>query len=535
MGFKAKIIDSGIAEIRKQIQADLSPFGRTTKAQKAERKKAALADFQFFARTYFPHYCTSAPSLMHREFFEKFQAMILEAQKTGVGAKDAEAAPRGNAKSTISGLFLPLWCIAGKHRRFVAMISDSTDQANEFLEFVKAELEVNERLAEDFPEICGMGSKWAVGHITTKNGVKVRCWGRGKRLRGARAGSRRPDLVIVDDLEDDEGVNSPDQRRKLDSWFFKALMKAGAKYTVFIVVGTILHYDSLLARLLKQPGWTGKKYKAVIAWSPSPRWEEWEGIFSNPANDDAEKDADQFFAANENEMLAGTKVLWPEVEDYYFLMKMRVSDGPAFFDSEKQNEPINPDDCLFQESWIVYVEEEEVIRNLEYGEYTGFFCSVDPSMGKQKKTSDPSAIVIGGVLPNGMIDVLEADIAKRHPDAIMETLFNYNEIYRFSSLAIEEVQFQELFKDQLIKESARRGAYLPVTGTRPHVDKTMRIMKLQPQIKNSVIRFRRNQTTLIEQLKYFPKADHDDGPDALEMLFSLIAHGSNGPRIRRVA
>ena len=53
-------------------------------------------------------------------------------------------------------------------------------------------------------------------------------------------------------------------------------------------------------------------------------------------------------------MLAGTEVLWPEVENYYYLMKMRVSDGPAFFDSEKQNEPIHPEDCLFREEWFAY-------------------------------------------------------------------------------------------------------------------------------------------------------------------------------------
>ena len=49
-----------------------------------------------------------------------------------------------------------------------------------------------------------------------------------------------------------------------------------------------------------------------------------------------------------------------------------------------------------------------------------------------------------------------------------------------------------------------------------------------------MIRFSRQDRILLDQLKYFPKADHDDGPDALEMLFSLIAAGKNGPRIRRI-
>jgi hypothetical protein len=41
-----------------------------------------------------------------------------------------------------------------------------------------------------------------------------------------------------DDLENDEAVESPDQRKKLEKWFFKALMKIGQKDTVFIILGT---------------------------------------------------------------------------------------------------------------------------------------------------------------------------------------------------------------------------------------------------------------------------------------------------------
>lgn len=472
---------------------------------------------------------------MHEELYEKFRLRILSAESTGKGSKDVYAAPRGHAKSTLTTLILPLWCIAARSRRFICVISDATEQAEEFLESIKAELEVNERLLEDFPEICGEGRTWKVGKILTRNGVKVACWGKRKRLRGARFGSRRPDLVICDDLENDEHVDSPEQREKDRKWFFKAVMKIGGKYTVHIVVGTVLHYNSLLARLLERPGWTGKKWRAVVRWSSSRLWERWETIYSNPANAAAEQEADQFFAANRKAMLEGSEVLWPEVEYYEYLMKMRVSDGPTFFDSEKQNEPIDPEDCLFQESWFTFLDEEEIDLSLSNGDYRGFYCAVDPSMGRASRKSDPSAILIGGVRKNGTIDVLEADIQKRHPDRIMEELFQYHENYRFDRIAIEEVQFQELFKDQVVKEGAKRGIYLAVNGVRPNTDKTLRISKLQPHIKNGLIRFRRRDRILLDQLKYFPKADHDDGPDALEMLFSLISSGGNGPRVRRLA
>ena len=478
---------------------------------------------------------------MHKNLYAKYQKLVLRSVKTGKGAKDVEAAPRGNAKSTLASLILPIWCIVGDRRRFIAIVSETSEQAEEFLEFIKAELEVNDRLREDFPGACGAGRIWKQGQIITRNDVKVKRWGKRKRMRGARHGNRRPDLVICDDLEGDENIDSPRQRDKDQRWFFKALMKIGGRYTVFLVVGTILHYDSIMAKLLKRPGWTGKKWKAVIRWSASPLWEKWEKIFSAPPNGDTgktgktpEEKADAFFRRHKTAMLANTKVLWPAVEDYYYLMKMRISDGPAYFDSEKQNEPVNPDDCLFSYKWFSFwdAEEDGPASELVVGKKDAVYCAVDPSMGKKSRGADPSAIVIVVARDNGFIDVLEADIQNRHPDAIMEDLFRYHKKYPFSRVAIEEVQFQELFKDMVIKESLRRKLYLPVEGVRPNTDKVLRISKMQPHIKNGTIRFRRGQTTLLDQLKYFPRADHDDGPDALEMAFSLVKRAGSGPRIR---
>ncbi len=423
---------------------------------------------------------------------------------------------------------MPLWCIVGSRKKFIVIISDTSDQAEEFLDEIKAELEMNDRLIEDFPEACGQGKKWNAAKLVTGNGVAVRCWGKRKRLRGARHRNRRPDLVICDDLEDDENIDSPEQREKDRKWFFKAVMKIGGRYTVYIVIGTVLHYDSLLSRLLKRPGWQGTKWKAVIKWSSSPLWEKWEALYTS-GDTNSEKKAEKFFKKNEEELLNGTRVLWPEAESYYYLMTMRVSDGPAYFDSEKQNEPVNPDDCLFQEEWFRFVSEPITVHK-----DTRFYCAVDPSMGSASKKSDPSAILVGGLNSDGIIDIIQADIQKRHPDSIMEALFDYHKQYRFERIAIEEIQFQQLFKDQVLKEGTKRKLYPPVEGVRPITDKTLRISKLQPHIKNGLIRFRKNQTLFLEQLKYFPKASHDDGPDALEMLFNLINVGFSGPRIRRV-
>ena len=113
-------------------------------------------------------------------------------------------------------------------------------------------------------------------------------------------------------------------------------------------------------------------------------------------------------------------------------------------------------DALFQENWFVYAEEEEVEHNCAQKKYRAVFCAVDPSMGKTSRRHDPSALIIGGVLADGTIDVLEADIEKRHPDQLLEDIFTWHKKYDFRLVGIEEVQFQELFKDQVEKEGKKR-------------------------------------------------------------------------------
>jgi len=522
---KQKTFDREVESIRQMIQASARPFPEDKQAQRARKAQAALS-LDFFCRTYFPHYFGKPSSSLHQYFSKRYLDMIQRAVQEGVGDKEANAAPRGNAKSTWGTFGLPLWVAAFRKRKYPLIVSETRTQAESFLSFIKIELESNERLQQDFPELCGEGPVWRSDQIITRNGVKIQAAGAGQKLRGLRHGSYRPDLVIVDDLENDESVESPDQRRKLENWFFKALMKIGQPDTVFIVVGTILHYDSLLSKLLTKPGWKGRKFKAVINWSPAVKlWEEWERIFADltVGKEVAEAAADNYFDTHKEEMLRFTEVLWPEMEPYYYLMKMRVSDGPAYFESEKQNEPINPEDAVFLEEWIQYYDEDEVeLTGLKHG------GACDPSLGKKSKNADPSAI-LGGRMKNNVIYLTVADIEKRHPDRIMTDILTYHERDRFDELAMEEIQFQEFFSHSFQKEAHAKGLTINIKSIKPNTDKDLRIVTLQPWIKNGWIRFKRHgMGELVRQLIYYRpkgKGGHDDGPDALEMLKSLLEGG----------
>ncbi|UCC32055.1 MAG: hypothetical protein JSU86_07195, partial [Phycisphaerales bacterium] len=224
-----------------------------------------------------------------------------------------------------------------------------------------------------------------------------------QNIRGRRHVETRPDLIIVDEAETRENTQTAEARAKVDEWFSKSVLKAGSKETRVLVVGTIQHYDSLLARLtnrVKSPLWESKVYRSVERWSTCPElWATWSALLHRREELDGDtgaEAAERYFEANREVMLEDTKVLWPENEDYYALMLMRESEGPASFDSEKQNEPVNPADCLFLEEEFHYWDDRwesstELIAPV--GKNACWVGACDPSLGKSGKHADDSAII----------------------------------------------------------------------------------------------------------------------------------------------
>jgi len=496
------------AEIRQEIENKVQGFSPDPIAQR-ERKKRAATDFGYFCATYFPHYVTSAASGFHAWLYDRLPALIHNPAKTA-GAREAIAAPRGNAKTTHGQMFI-LWCIVYGYKRFPVVMSDASDQAAAILEGIKVELEVNPRLAQDFPDAAGAGRVWQVGVIVTRNNVKVQAFGSGKRLRGVRHGAYRPDLGWLDDLENDENVRSPEQRDKLEAWIDKAVEPLGPPdgSMDLIYVGTILHYDAVLARKLRNPLWRATVFRAIVRWPDRmDLWERWEEILRN----DGEEVADAFYAENRELMDAGAQVLWPAVQPFIKLMKIRVRIKVGPFDCEYQNDPVSSDDALFGKVtfWV-----NRLAHWMMFG-------ACDPSLGKQNRGRDPSALLVGGLnRETGILDVVEARIARRLPDRIIEDVIALQREYRCLAWAVEAVQFQEFFRTELVRRSAQRSIPVPALPVVTKTDKALRIESLQPHVANGLIRFHPSQTVLLDQLRHYPKGDHDDGPDALEMLWVL--------------
>jgi len=489
-------------------------------------------DLRFFRRYYFKH-CNSLPDApMHGEITN-----ILAEASVRRGVKIALAAPRDSGKSTLINHQYVLYCICNKLEHFIVVMSNTASQATDILTNIKSELETNPFLIRDFPEVCEIGQKpspkrWKINDITTRNDIKVIALSPNQQIRGRRYNQYRPTLIILDDVESNDDAKNQESFDTAYDWMTKAVLKAGGISANVIFMGTIHHYNSLLAQFIdpkSNTGWIKLFYRSIISPSVHPElWEQWIKIYNRQEeyNDKEGPSAgEEFFLANKEPMLEGTKVLWPEKHDYYTLMKKREDEGPISFDSEYQNEPINPRDCTFSPSerhyWTDRFNSEEELLNMLKGKSV-IIGSCDPSLGRESRKGDYSAIITVAIdTDTRTIYLLDADIERRSPDKTIEDIIAHHKRRKYERFGFETNQFQEFMAIELQKRASAAGNFLNVEEIKHTSDKVARIQSLQPMVKNGTLQFSKKHQTLLEQMKYFPKGNHDDGLDALQMTVKL--------------
>ena len=513
--FREKLAEMA-ADFARVIELSVESFAPDpeAKAERLRRVRDPDTGYQYFMETYLPHYVRGDHSLFHQHIFKRVPQIL----QSNAGARDLFVAPRGASKSTHLSLGFALYCIVRGLKHYIVEVCDVYEQAALLIEALKAELENNVRLQNDFPEACGKGRVWREGDIVTRNNVKVQGLGANKKARGRRHGPYRPDLLFLDDIENDENVLSPDQRKKLWNWIYRAALKLGQSDGSMDViwVGTVLHFDAVIVKASKHPDWNVTEFQAVVKFPDRmDLWDQFEEVYHN----EGKAEAIAFYEARKAEMDAGAVVNWPSVQPLLFLMLERAADLSAFL-TEYQNKPISEGNPFGDLKYWVQPLREWI-----------FFGAIDPSLGKKGKGRDPSAILIGGFdRLSGIMDVVEASIRKRLPDIIISDTIALQREYRALLWFVETVQFQEFLRTSLMTDAAKQGVGISAVPIIPNADKDLRIERLQPPVAAGLIRFSTAHTTLIEQLQQWPNAAHDDGPDALDMLWqnTLIYAGGGG-------
>lgn len=288
----------------------------------------------------------------------------------------------------------------------------------------------------------------------TKKMMYLKGRGSGQSLRGTRIMGKRPNIIILDDIENDEKHSSKESRDKLKTWFNNVVIPSinPNKYE-FIFIGTPIHEDSLIMELVNS-----NKWQALVL----------------PV-------ADDFDPSNlDNIKTSWTDRFTPEfVKDIYTDFKDRGKE--TSFYQEYLLEVTPKDDLLFNVNNInryKLVDFKDKLATLTY------YISVDLAVS-EKQYADYTAISVIGIDPSNNWFLVDGFYGRIKPDETINKIFYFVSKWNPYEVVLEKVAFQLSMKTFIQNEMIKRGKFFNLKMISRTKDKLSVIKGFQPVVELS--------------------------------------------------
>lgn len=460
---------------------------------RAVRQNVAYQSHLLFFHIFFPHYVKYP--------IAEFQKDIFRITEDASNKLACIVAFRGSGKSTLVTLSYSLWSVLGiQQKKFVLIICHTQAQARYHMASLKYELEHNRLLKSDlgpFREEIGSG-EWAMSSVVFKNtGARIMVASVDQSVRGIRHRQDRPDLIILDDIEDMNSVRTYEGRTKIFDWFSREIIPLGDIGTRIIAVGNLLHEDSLMMQLKRRMD--HKEINGVYRWFP---------LIDDKG-----------------------KCLWPEKFD----TKEKIEELRSSVISETawlmEYLLINTSDKerIIWPEWLRYY--KIMPEKNEKNEYRGAFIGGDLAIS-EKERADCTAMVTAHVFgygekmkiyigPNPINERLDFSTSLETAKLLSTSLAHRN---RNAQMYVENNGYQEAFI-QMIEKDRR----IPITGIPSRGDKRTRLALVSTAVKSGQVLFPiKGAEELISQLTGFGMERHDDLTDAFSIVVGEIIKNNHG-------
>lgn len=464
------------------VQAATSILINETDAQRLARIRRLRSDYAAFVDYYFPHW-TVNPETAKPTPCAPFHIDAANKILKNRNLKAGFMWHRGAAKSTNMDVFVPMWLMMQEHREInvMVLVGKSEDNAKTLLGDIQAELQYNQRYIADFGEQYNAGS-WEEGEFVTRSEVAFFARGRGQSPRGLRYRSHRPDYVVIDDLDDDELVESPARVSKLFDWVRSALFGTldGGRGR-FFMVGNLIAKNSVLAK-----------------------WCEIKTVHVTRVN---------IYDRN-------GRISWAAKWSIDEVRQLEAVAGYRAFQKEYMNNPII-EGAVFRNEWIRWG------KRPAWSKFSEIVLYIDPSFKGSTKNDFKAAKLWGKV--GSQLWHLRAFVRQCSVAEMVRWCYDLHEWARTQGIAVRwymEANFmQDTILDEFRREGELRGYQLPITGDkRKKPDKFQRIEAVSPLWERGFVTYDDSQRddpdmlAGIDQTLAFEKGmrGHDDAPDADE-------------------
>jgi predicted phage terminase large subunit-like protein len=422
----------------------------------------------------------------------------------------AIAAPRGFAKSTAITHSYVLSTLLFRERRFVLLISGTEAQAILFLNDLKNELKDNEKIHMLFgkPNFLKDAETDIIVELQDGHRFRVMAKGAEQQLRGAKWAAKRPDLIICDDIEEDECVINKDRREKFRKWFFGALLPLRSDTGIVRVVGTILHMDSMLERLMPEFQLAERKKLTQLVVEPLRTSTQYRLPWLSV----------KYRAHDDN----WSHLLWPEKRTREWLEsereKYRAQGLPEIYSQEYLNIPIDESTAYFKRGDFTPRLEDDRKKGLRY------YIGVDLAIS-EKDRADYTAFCVGGMDENGILHIINVVRERMNALEIVDTFFALESLYHPEAFAVEDGQISKAIGPFLYEEMVKRQLFPTIVGMTPSQDKMQRARSMQARMRARGVRFDKEADwyqNFQDELVRFPRDKHDDQVDSFAYLGLIL-------------
>lgn len=431
----------------------------------------------------------------------------------------AIAAPRGHAKSSAVTLGYGLSTLLFRERKFMLLVSDTEAQAALFLGAFKEALQNNKDLIELFDLklnekglvnfvkdsendiIVEMNGGSKPGEATHK--FRIIAKGAEQKLRGLIWNGSRPDIIMCDDMENDELVLNKDRREKMRRWFKGALLPCISDKGIVRMVGTVLHMDSLLERLM--PRENDRQTVTEGLKQTTTRREMWKAVKYKAHNEDF------------------SELLWPEkktVEQFKLLYDEAVKDGTTdIYSQEYLNYPLDMSTSYFKKADFLATTRADAAATMLY------YVTADLAIS-QAERADYSVFMVAGVDENKVIHVRQVIRERLDGREIVDTLLALQRLYDPVAVGIEDMQVSKSIGPFLREEMVATNTFLTLYPMKHGgKDKLTRSRSIQARMRAKGIRFDKEADwyqTFEDELLRFPRDRHDDQVDTFAYLGLML-------------
>ncbi len=491
-----------------------------TKRDKSKRIDRLKKNYSQFSQYYFPHYAEAGNADFHNEAGEtiKNDANIFAVLEW----------PRGHAKSVHADVIVPLYLKVNNLLSGMVLVGKSESDACSLLGDIQAELQFNEIFKADFGEQMRQGS-WTEGQFTTSDGIEFIALGRKQSPRGIRNRDKRPNYLVIDDIDDDELVENEDRVDKVVKWIRGALLGAlSLKGARKVMVGNRIHPKSVLANIVGDVD-EGTPKNEII----------WHSKI--------------YAAYNKHTRLpSDTLPLDPEIDipawNYYTIAELnrRFSEMTSRIAWQEYFHRFIPTGKIFKPEWINWRPSRPLV---EYEHLVAYF---DPSW-KAGSNNDFKAIVIMGKHKQ-YYDIIKAFTRQCSIGVAVKWIYDQYEIFKpldgtqevECQIWMEAIFMQEMLLDEFTAEGLQptRNYQVNIRGDyRSKPEKKSRIENISPLWERGFVWYNeaekgsRDMKELIDQTIGFSFTNgiHDDGPDACEgAIFLLNSFSRSSTNHRRM-